>query len=260
MKEKRFEKNHKIVTVVTVAVILALWFLATNLHWIDTRIFPTPQATWKAFVAVCSGGYKNHTLLQHLSASMGRLFLAFGLAAVTGIIMGLVCGWSAYARAVFEPMIEFYRPLPPLAYYTLLVLWMGIGNESKVALLYLACLPPIFITCCAGVRGISPLYLESAETLGASKRKVFVHIILPACLPDIITSLRTAIGVGYSTVVAAEMVAATSGIGWMVLDASNYLRNDIVFAGIFVMSFTGIVIDQALRLLEKKAVPWKGRV
>lgn len=257
---KKLLNNYRYITFITVLIIITLWFASTNLHWIDTRIFPTPQTTWRAFASIFSEGYKNHTLIEHLFSSMQRLFLAFALAAVTGIVLGLASGFSVGIRAALDPLMEFYRPLPPLAYYALLVLWMGIGNESKVALLYLACLAPIYIACASAVRGVSPLYLQGAATIGANKRQVFFHVILPSCLPEIFTGLRTAIGVGYTTVVSAEMVAATSGIGWMVLDASNYLRNDIVFVGIIVMSVTGIVIDQVLRFLERKIVPWKGHV
>lgn len=237
-----------------------LWFFSTAFGWIDTRIFPSPKDTYQALVSILVDGYKGNTVLTHLAASMYRLFIAFALAVITGTIIGLTSGYSRKLSAVFEPIIEFYRPLPPLAYYTLLVLWMGIENESKIALLYLACLPPIYISCYQGVKRVSPLYVQSASVLGADSKKIFMHVILPSCLPDIFTGMRTAIGVGYSTVVAAEMVAATSGIGWMVLDASNYLRNDIVFAGILIMSLTGICMDQILRILEKKIVPWKGKM
>lgn len=253
-------KKYRYITYITVLLILLLWFISTTFGWIDTRIFPSPKDTYQALVSILVDGYKGNTVLTHLAASMYRLFIAFALAVITGTIIGLTSGYSRKLSAVFEPIIEFYRPLPPLAYYTLLVLWMGIENESKIALLYLACLPPIYISCYQGVKRVSPLYVQSASVLGADSKKIFMHVILPSCLPDIFTGMRTAIGVGYSTVVAAEMVAATSGIGWMVLDASNYLRNDIVFAGILIMSLTGICMDQILRILEKKIVPWKGKM
>ncbi len=119
--------------------------------------------------------------------------------------------------------MNFTRPLPPLAYYTLLVLVLGIDNESKIALLFLACFAPIYIQCTSAVLRVKKDYINSAYTLGATKKQVFMKVA-PSCLPDIFVGLRTALGVGYTTLVAAEMVAASSGLGWLVLDASNYFK------------------------------------
>lgn len=190
---------------------------------------------------------------------MGRLFKAFGLAIITAVPLGLLSGFSPKVRAAFEPVIEFYRPLPPLAYYTLLVLALGIGDASKIALLYLACFAPIYVSCVSAVIRVNKDYINGAYTLGADRRQVFIAVIFPACLPDMFVGLRTAIGVGYSTLVAAEMVAADTGIGWMVLDAKNWLRNDIVFVGIIVMGITGILLNLGITAIEKKAVPWSGK-
>lgn len=246
-------------TAATAAALLAAWFIASNRSGVQQALFPTPQAVWAAFVEICRNGYKNYTLLQHFAASMTRLLTAFGLAVATAVPLGLVCGCSPLARGVADTFVEFYRPLPPLAYYTLLVLWFGIGNESKIILLYLACFAPIYISCVSAVLRIPEAYRDCAATLGASRRQRFWHVVLPACLPDIFTGVKTAVGVGYTTLVAAEMVAAKTGIGWMVLDASNYLRSDIVFCVILIMGLTGIAIDLLLRLLEKRLVPWKGK-
>jgi len=194
-----------------------------------------------------------------MGASLGRLMAAFLGAIIVAAPLGLASGFNAKIRAVWEPIIEFYRPLPPLAYYTVLVLWLGIGNESKIALLFLACFAPIYVSCVSAVIKISEDCINSAYTIGANRRQVFIHIVVPACLPDLFTGLRTALGVGYTTLVSAEMVAATSGIGWMVLDASRYLRSDVVFLGIIIMGITGILLDRGIRILERVLVPWKGK-
>jgi taurine transport system permease protein len=136
---------------------------------------------------------------------------------------------------------------------------MGIENESKIALLFLACFAPIYISCVSAVIKVKEDYINSAYTVGASKMQVFLHVIFPACLPDIFTGLRTALGVAYTTLVSAEMVAANSGIGWMVLDASRYMRSDIIFLGIIIMGITGILLDKSIQFIENKIVPWKGK-
>ena len=251
--------TEKILSWGTAVSILFLWLIVSEFGMIDQNLVPTPQAVFAAFIEIMENGYKNFTLLEHLGESMKRLVIAFVLSCVTAVPLGIASGYNSRIRAIFEPIIEFYRPLPPLAYYTLLVLWMGIENESKISLLYLACFAPAYISCVSAVIKIREDYINSAFTVGASRLQVIVHVIFPACLPDIFTGLRTSLGVAYTTPVSAEMVAANSGIGWMVLDASRYLRSDIIFLGIIVMGITGILLDRGIQLIERRVVPWKGK-
>ena len=251
--------TEKILSWGTAVSILLLWLIVSEFGLIDQNLAPTPQAVFAAFIEIMENGYKNFTLLEHLGESMKRLVIAFVLSCVTAVPLGIASGYNSRIRAIFEPIIEFYRPLPPLAYYTLLVLWMGIENESKISLLYLACFAPAYISCVSAVIKIREDYINSAFTVGASRLQVIVHVIFPACLPDIFTGLRTSLGVAYTTLVSAEMVAANSGIGWMVLDASRYLRSDIIFLGIIVMGITGILLDRGIQRIERRVVPWKGK-
>lgn len=251
--------TEKILSWGTAVSILLLWLIVSEFGLIDQNLIPTPQAVFAAFIEIMENGYKNFTLLEHLGESMKRLVIAFVLSCVTAVPLGIASGYNSRIRAIFEPIIEFYRPLPPLAYYTLLVLWMGIENESKISLLYLACFAPAYISCVSAVIKIREDYINSAFTVGASRLQVIAHVIFPACLPDIFTGLRTSLGVAYTTLVSAEMVAANSGIGWMVLDASRYLRSDIIFLGIIVMGITGILLDRGIQLIERRVVPWKGK-
>jgi len=246
--------------IVVVLCILVLWFAVSALGIVDDEFLPAPDEVWDALVAISVYGYKSDTLVGHLVASLGRLFVALVIAIATAVPLGLLSGLNKHVRSALSPVIEFYRPLPPLAYYTLLVLWLGIGDASKITLLFLACFAPIYIACASAILKIPANYTTAARTLGANARQTFALVVLPYCLPDIFTGVRTAVGVGYSTVVAAEMVAASSGIGWMVLDASNWLRYDVVFAGILVMGVTGVVIDVVLRFAERRIVPWKGHL
>ncbi|MDJ0708184.1 MAG: ABC transporter permease subunit, partial [Leptolyngbyaceae cyanobacterium MO_188.B28] len=147
---------------------------------------------------------------------------------------------------------------PPLAYYTLLVIWLGIEDESKIALLYLAGFAPLYIAMVSGVRRVPRDRIHAALSLGASQWQVFTNIIFPSCLPELFTGLRTALGFMYTTLVAAEMVAAVSGIGWMVLDASKFLRSDIIFVGILIMGIIAIALDIGLRRLQDLCLPWIG--
>lgn len=263
MEKLSSEASRKVIvrgiSLVSVFLILFIWAIVTNLEWVDPYFIPKPQAVWSSFLVLISEGYKGASLLTHISNSMYRLFAALFLAFITAVPLGLLCGYSKYIRAIFDPIIEFYRPLPPLAYYALLVLWLGIENESKIALLFLSGFAPLFITTVASVEKLPVDRINASLSLGASKLKLFRYIILPSCYPDILTGLRTSIGVTYATLVAAEMVAATNGIGWMVLDASRYLRSDIVFVGIILMGIIAIILDGLLRLYQARRFSWVGK-
>ena len=251
--------TEKILTVVTVIAVFAVWYIITATGMFSETIIPSPKSVWESFVDITRNGYKGHGLLEHLGTSMKRLVIAYLLVVVTAVPLGLLSGYNSKVRAILEPIVEFYRPLPPLAYYTILVLWMGIDESSKLALLYLAGFAPVYIACVSGVIRIREDYINGAKTLGAGKRQIFFYVIFPAALPDVFTGLRTALGVEYTTLVAAEMVAATAGMGWLVLDASNYLRSDTVFMGVIIMGITGVLLDRVIRFIEKKVVYWKGK-
>ncbi|MFF2481626.1 ABC transporter permease [Paenibacillus sp. NPDC058071] len=248
-----------LLSTVAVAVVLFIWWLITFRQWVNPLFVPAPGKVWEAFIQIWQEGYKNGSLLHHIGASLYRLGVAFALALVTAVPLGLLSGSSVVVRSLLDPFIEFYRPLPPLAYYTILVLWLGIGDSSKVALLYLAAFAPLYLSVVAGVRRVSADRINGAKSLGANRRKLFFHVLLPSALPEVFTGIRTAVGFGYTTLVAAEMVAAVSGIGWMVLDASKFLRSDIIFAGIIIMGVIAVAIDALLRWLELRLVPWSGK-
>lgn len=243
----------------SVAFVLLAWTLVAELRLVSELFVPRPMNVARALYEAALFGYRGQTLAGHLGASLARVLGGFSLAVLTAVPVGLAMGYSTRIGALLDPILEFYRPLPPLAYYTLLVLWLGIGDESKVALLFLAAFPPLALSATSAVRAIRAERILSARSLGASPTQVLFHVVFPSCLPEIFTGLRVAIGFTYTTLVAAEIVAATSGIGWMVLDAGRFLRSDVVFMGIFVMGCTGIALDRALRFLEHRIVPWKGK-
>lgn len=247
-------------SVVTVAALLGLWFAATNLHWVKPLFLPSPQAVYDKFMFVAQQGFANSTLAEHTLASLSRVFGAFFLACVTAIPVGVLMGVSRFVRGVFDPPIEFYRPLPPLAYLPLIIIWFGIGEFSKVFLIYLAIFAPLAIAARAGVRSVSLEQIHAAYSMGASRLQVIVHVILKSALPEIFTGMRIGIGVGWTTLVAAEMVASTRGLGFMVLNAAEFLASDVVIMGIVVIGFFAFCFDLLMRYVEKLMVPWKGKV
>lgn len=244
----------------TVMAFLALWFAATNLGWVKPLFLPSPQAVWEQLIAVSQDGFADASLLTHIGWSALRVFSAFALAVITAIPLGILMGVNRVARGIFDPLVEFYRPLPPLAYLPLVVIWMGIGEGSKVLLIYLAMFAPLVLSARAGVRSVAIEQIHAAYSMGASRGQVLRYIIMPAALPEMLTGMRIAIGFGWTTLVAAEMVAATAGLGFMVLGASKFMVTEIVIMGILVIGLMALLFDFGMRWLEQRLVPWKGKV
>ncbi|MEK6292217.1 MAG: ABC transporter permease subunit, partial [Paraburkholderia tropica] len=199
-------------------------------------------------------------LVEHVSISVVRVISAFALAVVTAVPVGIAMGTSRIARGIFDPVIEFYRPLPPLAYLPLIVIWLGIDETAKITLIYLACFAPLAMASKAGVRSVAIEQINAARSLGATRWQVIRLVVLPAAMPEILTGMRIAIGFGWTTLVAAEMVAATAGLGQMVLNASNFLRTDVVIMGIVLIGVLAYCFDLLMRQVERALTPWKGRM
>nr|WP_171938789.1 ABC transporter permease subunit [Herbaspirillum rubrisubalbicans] len=250
-----------IISSLTIVALLLLWWLATTLHWIKPLFLPTPQATLTALLEALRGQTQGDTpLVQHVLISITRVMVAFLLAVLTAVPVGLAMGTSRLVRGIADPIIEFYRPLPPLAYLPLIVIWLGIDESAKVTLIYLACFAPLAMASKAGVRSVAIEQINAARSLGASNWQVIRMVVFPAALPEILTGMRIAVGFGWTTLVAAEMVAATAGIGQMVLNASNFLRTDVVIMGIIVIGVLAYLIDLLMRKMEHKLIPWKGKM
>ena len=254
------EGNSAGISVATVVVLIAIWFAITNLGWVKPLFLPTPQAVFQQFYEYLMGTANDKPLWQHFLASMFRVFSAFILACVTAIPIGIAMGMSRVVRGIFDPPLEFYRPLPPLAYLPLIIIWFGIDEVPKILLIFLSCFAPLALAARAGMRSASQEQINAAYSMGASYMQVIRHVILPSAMPDILIGMRIAIGFGWTTLVAAEMVAANLGLGQMVLNASNFLRTDIVIMGIIVIGVVAYLFDLLMRWVERKVVPWKGRM
>lgn len=244
---------------VSIAALLLLWWGATHLGLIKPLFLPKPETIWTAFQQAAAGDLDGHSLWVHFLWSMYRVFLAFVLAVIVGIPVGIAMGVSRIARGIFDPPIEFYRPLPPLAYLPLMIVWFGIGELSKVILLFLAIFAPVALAARAGVRSAGQEQIQAARSMGASTLQVIRHVIIPSAMPEILVGLRIGMGVGWTTLVAAEMVAADAGLGKMVFNASNFLRTDVVILGILAIGLVAYAFELVMRWIERRVVPWKGK-
>jgi len=254
------EGSTTLISAVTVVALVALWWLASHLRWLPPLFLPTPEVVFQRLYESAAGELTDAPLAEHFGWSMFRVFTAFIAACVTAIPIGVAMGVSRVLRGIFDPPIEFYRPLPPLAYLPLIVIWFGIDELSKILLIYLACFAPLAMSARAGVRSVSQEQIHAAYSMGATKWQVIWHVVVPAAMPEILTAMRIAIGFGWTTLVAAEMVAANKGLGQMVLNASNFLRTDIVIMGIIVIGVVAYLFDLLMRYVERVVVPWKGKI
>lgn len=221
---------------------------------------PPPENVVRRVGEIVSNGYQNFTLLEHLGWSLFRVIAGFVAGAIVGIPLGYAMGLSSWFRGWFDPIVEFMRPVPPLALIPLVIIWAGIGETGKVILLFLAALWIMTIAARAGVSGAGISKIHAAYSLGASKWQILRYVIMPNSLPEIFTGARVAMGVCWGTVVAAELVAAEKGAGMMIMVASRFQLTDIVIMGIILIGVIGYGIDIMMRAAERWLIPWKGRI
>ncbi len=220
---------------------------------------PAPEEVVSRTFKVLDEGFRGTSLLGHLSWSLFRVIAGFLCGAIVGIPLGYAMGLSNWFRGWFDPIVEFMRPVPPLALIPLVIIWAGIGEVGKIILLFLAALWIMAIAARSGVSGVSISKVHAAYSLGASKWQIMRYVIIPNSLPEIFTGARVAMGVCWGTVVAAELVAAEKGAGMMIMVASKFQNTDIVILGIILIGIIGFGIDMLMRAAERFMVPWKGR-
>ncbi|MGR3485543.1 MAG: ABC transporter permease [Paracoccaceae bacterium] len=220
---------------------------------------PPPEDVVARLGQIATEGFRNSTLAEHLGYSLFRVLVGFVFGALVGIPLGYAMGLSDWFRGWFDPIVEFMRPVPPLALIPLVIIWAGIGERGKIVLLFLAALWIMAIAARAGVSGVKISKVHAAYSLGASRWQVLRHVIVPNSLPEIFTGARVAMGVCWGTVVAAELVAAEQGAGMMIMTASKFQNTDIVILGIVLIGIIGFGIDVLMRYAEAALVPWKGK-
>lgn len=243
----------------TLLVLLTIWWAVTRLQLIGPLFLPPPQQVLHQLLTIASAqGFMDATLWQHLAASLTRILIALAAAVLIGVPVGIAMGLNETVRGILDPLIELYRPIPPLAYLPLMVIWFGIGETSKILLIYLAIFAPVALSALAGVKSAQQVRTRAAQSLGASRWQVLWYVILPGALPEILTGLRIGLGVGWSTLVAAELIAATRGLGFMVQSAGEFLATDVVLAGITVIALIAFTLELGLRALQRRLTPWHG--
>lgn len=251
--------QHIAISVVSVAVFFLLWQTAATRQWVDPLLLPSLTDIGLTARELLEDGYRQVPLWQHIAVSLARALSAFALAIAIGIPLGLLMGLSDTLAAVLNPFVQFLRPLPKIALIPLAVVWLGIGESSKFFLIFIATFLSVIVGASAAVERIGRSRIRVAQTLGATRGQIFTRVVLPDALPDLFTTVRLSIGIGWTSLIAAEMVAASSGLGWMVVNASAYLRTDIVMLGILLLGGIGYLLDLLILGLQRVAVPWAGK-
>ena len=236
-----------------IAFLIAVWWIVVVES--ESVIFPTP---WQ----VVTGTYElieQGTLWNHIGASLFRVGTGFGLAIAVGVPLGLLMGWVAGAFVTLNPIVQMLRPISPIAWIPLSILWFGVGDVSPIFLIFLSSVFPIVVQTTSGVHTIERQYLRAAENFGVSRFKLFVQVVIPAVLPQIIIAMRVSLGVAWLVVVAAEMIALRSGLGYLIIDSRNAgNRYDLVIAGMAIIGLIGLLLDGTMRRLESlRVVRWK---
>jgi len=229
-----------------VALFLTAWGLAVRLSHSD--LFPTPGNVVRGIAELIEKGL----LLKYIVASLFRVSWGFTLAVVIGVPLGLVLGWYSRAFQAFNPLIQIFRPISPIAWIPVAILWFGVSDAAPIFLIFLASVFPITVSAVAAVQNMQLVYLRAAQNFGLSTGELFRQVIFRACLPQIITGIRIALGVAWLVVVAAEMIAVNSGLGYLIIDARNAgKRYDLAVAGMVMSVLIGLILDLLVRQLEK---------
>ncbi|HTY80881.1 MAG TPA: ABC transporter permease [Candidatus Bathyarchaeia archaeon] len=245
--------------VVSLVLFFVIWWGVSLLNAHVLKVFnpillPAPDEVLRTGITMAASG----ELAKHILASLSRVLWGFGIAAALGIVTGTALGRSRLLEHLVEPMLEMLRPIPPLAFLPMMVLWFGIGEASKVAFIAYAAFFPIFTTTIEGIKYVDPVLLRAAASLGASERQIFWHVVLPAATPSIITGLRLAFGLSFFVIVAAEFIAADSGLGFLINDARTFFLVSNMLLGAAVIGVIGVLANVLLRKLEGRLLRWRG--
>ncbi|MCX5747652.1 MAG: ABC transporter permease [Proteobacteria bacterium] len=239
--------------VILISVLIAIWWVWLAYH--PSPIFPTPGDVVRGTAELVKDG----TIWDHIGASLARVSLGFSLALVVAIPLGLWMGLYEVVDATLNPLFQIMRPISPIAWIPIAILLLGVSNASPIFIIFIATVFPMIVQTAAAVHTIEPRYLRAAANFGVSGPRVLVHVIIPAILPQVIVGMRISLGVSWLVVVAAEMIALRSGLGFLIIDSRNAgNRYDLVIAAMIIIGLIGLLLDGLMRLLERlKSVRWR---
>jgi ABC-type nitrate/sulfonate/bicarbonate transport system permease component len=238
---------------------LLLWVVLVHSGIVSSRFVPSPLDLVREFAKLLSQGYVSVPLYDHVGASLVRTVVGFTIAVVCGVPLGLLAGRMESLESILYPWFAFLRPIPAIAFVPLVILWFGIGEFSKISVIFFTSFLYITVNTIAAVKGIPQQLLRAGDSLGANNRKLFMYVIFPAALPQILTGIRIGSAISWTLVVAAELVAAQRGLGYMIMDAATFFRVADVYIGLIIIGFIGFFLESTISLVERRVVHWHGK-
>lgn len=232
--------------------ILIIWEYMSKIGYIKALILPSPSSIFNAYIDLIKSG----RLFANLWISISRVVQGYTVGALLGVIIGISIGIFKKIEIAFSIIIGFLRPIPIIAWMPVLILWMGIDEGSKIAVIAIGSFWPILINVISGIKSVDKKYLEVADVFEKNKIQILLNIIIPSALPFIFTGLRIGVGMAWMCVVGAELIASASGIGYLIMSSREMLQSDIMFAGVFSIGLIGLLIDNGLSLIEKRLLKW----
>lgn len=239
---------------------IALWSLVSVSGIVRAEFLPSPLKVLDAFLEMLRQGYGGSPLGKHLGMSVMRAVSGFCAAVVLGVPFGIFIGRNDTANAVVAPIIGFLRPIPPIAFVTLFVFYFGIGEASKIGLIFMAAFWYVVLNCADGVRSVPQLLIRAGQSMGLNARQLFFKVIIPAAMPAIMTALRAASSICWTLVVASELLGAQAGLGFIILDSAQYFNIPATFIGIVLIGIIGLVWELALSAVQRRVLHWQGRI
>lgn len=251
--------KYTLISILSVVVAMLLWAGITHTGLVNRAVIPAPDDLASEFVRLVERGYSGTPLWEHVVASVGRTLVGLVLAILIGTPLGLLIGYSRTASAVLEPFFSMIRPMPAIAFIPLVILYFGIGEFSKIVLIFFTSMLHMTIHSSAGVRSVPAELLRVAKNYGLSRNDLFFHVILPASMPHVMTGIRTTTAISWALVVAAELVGAQQGLGYIVMDAATFFKISDIYVGIILIGLIGFTLELVERRIERRALHWVGR-
>jgi len=240
------------------ALLVLIWYLATGpFELVRSVKFPSIPDAYAALTYLIQPGYAGATLLQHIGSSLGLVLLGFAVAILTGIPLGILMGWNKKADAFLNPIFQLIRPIAPIAWIPLTILWFGLGMSAKVFVIWLAAFSPALINTHTGIRNVSAVLMEAAKVHGASSRRLLWSIAIPSALPQIFTGLRMSLQACWMVLVAAELVGSFMGLGHILIVATRDLDSGMIFVAMACIAILGVLMSVLLGAIERRVIPWR---
>lgn len=247
------------ISTLAVLGLVVLWVVVSTSGWLPQGYLPTPREMGAEVRTLFTEGYKNVSIWQHIGISLFRTLSGFLIGCALGIPLGLVTGYSRIGSAIVSPIMAFVRPIPPIAFIPIVVLYFGLGELGKVVLIIWTAFNYVHVNAHAGAAGVPIAYLRAAQANGLTRAQTFFRVVFPAALPQIFTGLKVAMALSWAVVVAAELVGAQAGLGYMISDAALTFSIPTVFIGVALIGAIGLLLNVTLNFLEARIVHWKGR-